>query len=319
MATTTNITTSYAGQEAAPYVAAALLESATLNRGGVDVMPGIKFRKTLRPTNIDDIIADATCDFTATGDVTILERQLEPKELQVNQQFCKADFIDTWEAQQMGFGLSEQLPKVFSDFIIAEYAAKVAEKNEINIWRGVTANDGEYNGFVTLISADADLPVAQEIGGTTITAANVIDELGKVVDAIPDRLYGKEDMKIYVANNIYKAYKRALGGFGANGLGANGVNGQGNNQDLNSLQFDGVEIFQTFGLAANTMIATRKSNLKFGVGRLEDHGEVKLIDMSETDGSRNVRFVMRFSAAVQYEFAKDFVTYGIVNSANDAA
>ena len=318
MATTTNITTSYAGQEAAPYVAAALLESVTLNRGGVDVMPGIKFRKTLRPTNIEDIIADSTCDFTATGDVTILERYLEPKELQVNQKFCKKDFTDTWEAQQMGFGLGETLPKAFSDFIIAEYAAQVAEKNEINLWRGDKGNDGEYDGFVTLISADADLPTDQEIAGTTVDASNVIDELGKIVDAIPDRLYGKEDMKIYVANNIYKAYKRALGGFGANGLGANGVNGQGNNQNLDSLQFDGVEIFQTFGLAANTAIATRKSNLKFGVGDLANHGEVKLLDMADVDASRNVRFVMRFSAGVQYEFAKDFVTYGITNSANPA-
>lgn len=316
MATTTNITTSYAGQEAAPYVQAALLESVTLNRGGVDVMPGIKFRKTLRPTNIQDIIADATCDFTASGDVTVLERQLEPKELQVNQQFCKADFVDTWEALEMGFGLGETLPKTFVDFVIAEYAAQVAEKNEINIWRGDKGNDGEYDGFTTLISADADLPAAQEISGTTVDATNVIDELGKIVDAIPDRLYGKEDLKIYVANNIFKAYKRALGGFAANGVGANGVNNLGNNQDLQSLQFDGVEIFQTFGLAANTAIATRKSNLKFGVGRLEDHGEVQLIDMAETDGSRNVRFVMRFSAAVQYEFAKDIVTYGITNSAN---
>ena len=316
MATTTNITTSYAGKDAAPYVAAALLESPTLNNGGLDVLPEIRFRKTLRPANIADIIADATCDFTATGDVTLLERQLEPKEMQVNTEFCKADFIDTWDAQEIGFGLGEVLPKTFTDFIIAEYAAQVAEKNEINIWRGDKTNSGEYDGFTTLIAADADLPAAQEITGTTVTAANVIDELGKIVDAIPDRLYGKEDVHIYVANNIFKAYKRALGGFAANGLGAAGVNNLGPNQNLQSLDFDGVKIFQTFGLAANTAICTRKSNLKFGVGRLQDHGEVRMIDMQENDGSRNVRFIMRFSAAVQYEFAKDFVTYGIVNNAN---
>ena len=318
MATTTNITTSYVGNDASPYVQAALLESVTLNRGGVDVLPQIRFRQTLRPANIGDIIADATCDFTATSSVTLLERVLEPKEMQVNTQFCKGDFIGTWDAQEIGFGLGEELPSTFSDFIIAEYAAQVAEKNEINIWRGVASNDGEYDGFTTLISQDADLPADQEIAGTTITAANVIEELGKIVDAIPDRLYGKEDLKIYVANNIYKAYTRALGGFAANGVGAQGVNNLGNNQSLGELEFDGVPIFQTFGLAKDTAICTRKSNLKFGVGELANHGEVRLIDTAETLGDRNVRFVMRFAAAVQYEFAADFVTYGITNSANPA-
>jgi hypothetical protein len=318
MATTTNITTSYAGEGAMPYVAAALFSSPTLEQGGVDIIPNIKFRKTLRPASVGDIIADATCDFTATSSVTLLERILEPKELQVNQKFCKADFIDTWDAIEMGFSAFDVIPKTFADFIIAEYVAKVAEANETNIWRGVASNTGEYNGFTTIVAADADLPAAQEITGETVTAANVVDELGKVVDAIPNRLYGKEDLRIYVATNVYKAYTRALGGFGPNGQGAAGVNNQGNNQSLGALEFDGVQLFMTYGLAANTMLATRVSNLKFGTGLLSDHSEVRIIDTSETLGDKNVRFVMRFTAAVQYTFAKDIVTYGIVNSANPA-
>ena len=260
-----------------------------------------------------DIIDDATCDFSASSSVTLLERVLEPKELQVNQQFCKTDFIDTWDAVEMGFSAFDVIPKTFSDFIIV---AKVAEANETSIWRGVASNKGEYNGFTTIVADDADLPADQEITGTTVTPENVTDELGEVVDAIPNRLYGKEDLRIYVATNVYKAYTRALGGFGANGQGAAGVNNQGNNQSLEPLEFDGVQLFMTYGLAANTMLATRVSNLKFGTGLLSDHSEVRLIDMSETDGSKNIRFVMRFTAAVQYTFAKDIVTYGIVNSAN---
>lgn len=316
MATTTNITTSYAGEGAMPYVSAALLSSPTLDKGGVDVIPNIKFRKTLRPVTLENLIADATCDFEPTGTYTNVERQLEPKELQINQVFCKLDFKDTWDAVEMGFSAHDVIPKSFADFVIAEYVAKVAEANEISIWRGNKNNDGEYDGYSTLIAADPNLPAAQEITGTTVDASNVIDELGKVVDAVPDRLYGREDLHLYVANNVYKAYKRALGGFAANGKGAAGFNNQGTNQDIDALNFDGVRIFPTLGLAANTMICTRKSNLKFGTGLLSDHSEVKLIDMADVDGSKNVRFIMRYTAAVQYEFAIDFVTYGIVNSAN---
>lgn len=316
MATTTNITTSYAGQGASPYVAAALLSSPTLEQNAIDIEPNIKFRKTLRPSNIEDIIRDATCDFTATGSITTLERQLEPKELQVNQIFCKQPFVDTWDAIEMGFSAHDVLPKTFVDFVIAEYVAKVAESNEINIWRGDKSVDGQFDGFGTLIALDADLPANQEVTGTTVDAFNVVDELGKVVDAIPDRLYGKEDLTIYVSPNIYRAYKRSLGGFGTGGLGANGFDGKGNNQDINVEFIDGCKIFMTQGLAGNTMIATRKSNLKFGTGLLSDHQEVRVLDTAETLGDQNVRFVMRFTAAVQYEFAQDFVTYGIVNSVN---
>jgi hypothetical protein len=316
MSTTANITTSYAGEGAFPYVAAALFSSPTLEQGGIGIEPNIKFKKTFRPANLGDIIQDATCDFNASSSVTLLERVLEPKELQVNQQFCKTDFINTWDAIEMGFSAFDVIPKTFADFIIGEYVVKVAEANETSIWRGLSSNDGQYDGLTTIIAADADLPTAQEIAGETVTALNVVDELGKVVDAIPNRLYGKEDMRIYVATNVYKAYTRALGGFGVQGRGAAGVDAKGNNQSLGALEFDGVQLFMTYGLAANTMFASTISNLKFGTGLLADHSEVQLLDMSQIDGSKNCRFIMRFTAAVQYLFAKDIVTYGIPNSAN---
>ena len=316
MPTTTTQNSTYAGEAAAKYVSAALLSSVTLENGGVDVIPNIKFRRTLRPANIGDIIKDATCDFNATGNVELLERKLEPKELQVNEELCKDTFQKDWDAISMGFSAHDVIPKNFNDFIIAENSAQVAESNEINIWRGNSANSGEYDGFTTLIKSDPDLPAAQEITGTTVTAANVITELGKVADAVPARLYGREDLNIYVSQNIFRAYKRALGGFAAQGKGAAGVGNNGPNQDINVLFFDGIKVFMANGLAQNTMIATRKSNLKFGTGLLNDHSEVKVLDMADTDGSQNVRFVMRFTAGVQYEFAKDFVTYGISNTVN---
>jgi hypothetical protein len=149
-----------------------------------------------------------------------------------------------------------------------------------------------------------------DVVGTTVTAANVIAELGKVVDAIPDTLYGKEDLYIYVSQNVARAYVRALGGFAASGLGANGTNAEGTQWYNNgSLSFDGVKIFVANGLTSNYIVAAEKSNLFFGTGLLSDHNDVRLIDMSETDGSKNVRIVMRFSAGVQYGIGSDIVLY----------
>lgn len=317
MPTTTSITTTYAGEFAGKYISAALLSASTIENGGIEVKPNVKYKEVIKKIATDAIVKDATCDFTATSTVTLTEKILQPEEFQVNLQLCKKDFHSDWEAVQMGYSAFDNLPPSFADFLLAHVAAKVAEKTEQNIWKGVTANAGEFNGLATLLSLDAALPTAQEVTGTTVTASNVITELGKIVDAVPSSLYGKEDLYLYVSQNIARAYVRALGGFGASGLGANGTNNMGTQWWNNgSLSFDGIKIFVANGLANNTAIAAQKSNLFFGTGLLADSQEVKLIDMADLDGSQNVRVVMRFTAGVQYGIVEDIVTYGITNAAN---
>lgn len=307
MATTTSITTTYAGEFGKKYISAALLSSNTIENGGIEVKPNIKFKEVIKKIATDAILKNATCDFDPTSTVTLTERIIQPGEFQVNLQLCKKDFHSDWEAVSMGYSAFDSLPPAFADYLLAHVAAKVAEKNEQNIWRGATRNAGEYNGFVALATADSDVV---DVVGTTITASNVIAELGKVVDAIPAALYGKEDLYIYVSQNVARAYVRALGGFGASGLGANGTNAMGTQWFNNgSLSFDGVKIFVANGLPANYMMAAQKSNLYFGTGLLNDMNEVKVIDMADIDGSQNVRVIMRMTAAVQYGIGSEIVLY----------
>ena len=317
MATTTSITTTYAGEFAGEYIAAALLEGSTISNGGITVKPNVKLKEVIKKVATDDIVKDATCDFDPTSTVTLTERILDPEEQQVNLQLCKKDFISDWEAISMGYSAYNNMPPKFSDFLIAHVAAKVAQRTENSIWAGDTSTNGQFDGLTTQIALDAALPSGQEVAGTTVTAANVITELGKIVDAIPSALYGAEDLNVYVSQNIARAYVRALGGFGAAGLGANGTNNQGTQWWNNgSLSFDGVKLFVANGLGDDTAVAAEKSNLFFGTGLLSDHNEVKVIDMADLDGSQNVRVVMRFTAGVQYGIVEDIVTYGITNSAN---
>jgi len=317
MATTTSITTTYAGEFKDQIIAAALLSAPTIEAGGITIKPSIKYKEVIKKLSSDAILKNATCDFDATSTITLTERILTPEEFQVNLQLCKKDFHSDFLSAQQGYSAFDVLPSSFQDFLVAHVAAKVASKNETNIWSGVTANAGEFDGFATLLAADAALPAAQEVAGTTVTASNVVAELGKIVDAIPAALYGNEGLHIYVSQNIARAYVRALGGFGASGLGANGTNAMGTQWYNNgSLSFDGVKIFVANGLAANKAIATTKDNLFFGTGLLTDLTEVKVIDLSDIDGSQNVRVVMRMTAGVQYGIVEDIVTYGITNSAN---
>jgi len=317
MATTTSITTTYAGEFAGEYIAAALLEGSTIANGGITVKPNVKYKEVVKKISTNDIVKDATCDFDATSTITLTERVLQPEYQQVNLQLCKKDFISDWEAEQMGFSAHHNLPPKFSDFLLAHVAAKVAQRTENSIWTGDTSTNGQFDGLTTQIALDAGLPAANEVAGTTVTASNVITELGKIADAVPSTLYGNDDLYIYVSQNIARAYVRALGGFGASGLGAAGTNDMGTQWWNNgSLSFDGIKIFVANGLGDNTAMAAEKSNLYFGTGLLADHNEVKVLDMADLDGSDNVRVVMRFTAGVQYGIVDDIVTYGITNSAN---
>jgi hypothetical protein len=306
MATTTSITTTYAGEKAAGYISAALLSANTIENGGITVKPNVKFKQVIKRLSTTDLIADGSCDFAATDTVTLDEKILQPEEFQVNLNLCKSDFRDDWDAISMGYSAFDNLPPSFQEFLIAEIIAKIADKNEKNIWMGATATAGEFDGLVALATADGTV---NDVAGTTVTSANVIAEMGKVVDAMPSALYGKSDVKLYVAQNVYKAYVRALGGFGANGVGAAGYEAKGNNQAINSLLFDGVEVFLANGLDSNYMYLAESSNIFFGTGLLSDHNEVKVLDMADIDGSQNVRFVMRFTAGVQHGFGSDIVLY----------
>jgi hypothetical protein len=215
MATTTSITTTYAGEFAGKYIAAALLSAPTLEKGGITIMPNVKFKQVIKKVSTNDIIKNATCDYDPTSTITLTEKILQPESFQINLTLCKSDFRSDWDAIQMGYSAFDVLPKSFADFLIAHAAEKVAAGMETSIWQGVNATAGQFAGIMTQLSTDASLPAAQEVAGISVTAANVVVELGKIIDALPSQLYGKEDLKLYVSNNIYRAYVRALGGFAA--------------------------------------------------------------------------------------------------------
>ena len=303
-----SITTSYSGEFSSKYVAAALLSADTLDKGNITIMPNVKFKSVIQKASTDDIVKDATCDFqTGQGTLTLTEKILQPEEFQVNLDLCKKDLHSSWQAAEMGFGLNDTLPASFSDFVLAHVAAKVADRTEKNIWSGSTANSGQFDGFATLLAADTGLPAGQDIVGTAVTAANVVAELGTVVDAIPTAVYGSEDLAIYAASNVVRAYTRALGGFGAAGVGANGYENKGNNQVLGNLFFDGIPVIPARGAADDMIIAAEKSNLFFGTSLLSDLNNISVLDMQEIDGSMNVRVVMRFTSGVQYAQVSDIV------------
>ena len=287
----------YAGEFAGKYLGAALLSADTLDKGAITILPNVKYKAAMKVGAFANLVRSADCDFdSSTSTLTLTEKVLTPTELQVNLQICKKELHADWEAAQMGFSAFDELPPLFSDFVIARVAAEVAKATETSIWQG-SAGEGSFDGFETLLTADSDVV---DVTAVTVTTSNVIAQLQAIVDAIPSGVYGKDDLTIYISQNIAKAYVGAQAALGYRDLYHVGQT---------EMNFQGIPLFATGGLADNTAVAAQKSNLFFGTGLLDDRNEVKVIDMADLDGSQNVRVVMRYTAGVQHGIGSDIVLY----------
>ena len=306
----------YAGEASADYIAAALLSARTLDNQLVTIKPNVKFKEVIQKVDVANIVTDASCDFVTSGSATISERILEPKELQVNLTLCKSEFIDSWNALQLGYSAFNEIPKNFTDFLVSYVGGKVAEKTEQDIWSGVTATNGEFGGFETAFSASiaaggagAVLPAKTDGSGAiisgSVTAANVITKLQAVYDTIPSTVYGKEDLVIYVGPKVARAYQSALSGVSNVGSFNNQLN-----VGEKPFNFQGIEIALCPGMSDDKIVASQRSNLFFGTGLLSDHNEVRVLDMANLDGSQNYRVIMRYTAGTQFGVGQDIVYYG---------
>ena len=313
-----SVTSTYAGEAASGFIAAALLSASTLDKKYVTIMPNVKYKSVIQKLDVSGIIQDASCDFLESGSVALSERVLTPKELQVNLSLCKQEFLDSWEALSLGFSAFDEIPKNFNDFLISYVGGQVAEATETAIWQGaVTPGNGSFTGFQAALSESVSIGgagaviAAQADGSSTIISgsidsSNVLAKLNDIVATIPTTVYGKQDLGLYVPTNVVKAYQQALAG------GAQGANGFNNMMNVGEkpLNFNGIEMFHCPGMSASKVVAAQKSNLFFGTGLLSDYNEVRVLDMANLDGSQNYRVIMRYTAGTQFGIGSDIVYYG---------
>jgi len=298
-----SVTSTYAGEFAGQYIAAALLSAKTLDNKYITILPNVKYKQVIQKLAVSNIINDASCDFvTDTGSVALTEQVITPKELQVNLQLCKQEFVDSWEALQLGYSAFDTIPANFTDYLISYVGGVVAQATEQSIWQGDNSANGQFGGLYNNITGSG--AVSASVSGS-ITSTNVLAALDSLVNAIPETVYGKEDLMIYAPTNVVKAYQQALAGGSA---GANGWNNQMNVGEK-PLNFNGIEIAFCPGLKSSTMVAAQKSNLFFGTGLLSDYNTVKVLDMADLDGSQNFRVIMRYTAGTQIGIASDIAYY----------
>jgi len=295
-----SLTKVYAGEEAAGFISASLLSGETLAKGNITVLPNVSFKVNLKNFDLTaSSIKDATCDFTDAGDVNYVEKALTPESFALNKELCKKDWLSTYAGATMRAGVDGTLPANFQEYIIGHAGALVGQQVETSIWSGATSTNGQFDGFQTQLAADGTVvDVAKVSGG--LNASNIVAQLGRVRDAITDANYGKEDLAIFVGTAAMKYYVSAQAALGYLDQFHAGVT---------EANFEGTKLVLAPGMGADKMIAARKSNLFFATDLVSDMAEVKVIDMTENDGSDNVRLVMKYNAGVGYANGSDIVYY----------
>jgi hypothetical protein len=314
MATSLTISSSsYAGALALPYIQAAILSGDTLANGYIAIKENVKWKSVIKKLSSSGLVVAATCDFTVAGSVTLAETVLTTTDLNTNVELCKKQFVQDWEAYNTGAGfINDQVPVEFADFMLAHIAAKVGEAIEFNLWQGnfdaassnSTPTYSAFTGLLRLIdNAKSGTPDVDFAAATS--ASNVIAQMQSVLAALPSTLIGKTDtVKLYVNRKTAQFYRQAINTLGYQFT----YNATGEAPVL----IDGYEIYVCPGIPDATMVATEADNLFFGTDLLSDLNEAKVIDMSMTDGSDNVRIAMRYRAGTAIGFGAD-ISLGYVN------
>jgi hypothetical protein len=311
-------TSSYDGELALPYIAPAILAAETIATGAVTIHQNVKYKAVLKKlSNNAEIVKANDCSFTGVaGDLDLDEVVLQVTELMVNQELCKKDFRADWEALQTGRGLlNDRIPPNFETFLLQFLGRKVAENIEKSIWGGnfdptdssltgggeiTTSFDGLYHHIVDgAASLGNDDQVANAIDST-----NVLARLDGVVNGAPATVQNDSRAVIYMSRKTGFLLQRALGGFVDRVVASEGSAAQGiaSPEFLTSgltSQYMGIPIVMLPGCPNDTMLYTNPENLHFGCDLTTDQTNARVVDMSLTDGSDNVRVAMRFSGGTQ--------------------
>jgi hypothetical protein len=296
MATTNTVTSNYAGKEAGVIIGKTFKEADTLRLNLVTLLPNVGYKMNMRRIRYTDGTTRYSCGFVPQGALVLNERVLEPIKLMNAFQICKEDFRATWSEDALGASASNvNAPADIMEAMQVEVLGQTAEDIDAKIWQGDSANADEFDGFLKLFEADADVI---DVDLDAITESNVVTELKKALAAIPIALRRKS-VNVMVSPDIFQAYMFALTTPQiTNGLGA----------EEKQIRYGKYLLTEVNGLPANTIVIAEAKNLAMGTGLEADFNSLQIVDEDEIGLLTGlVRGKMVYSAGVQYYNSEEIV------------
>ena len=284
-------------------------KTAALIKSQGNVMVGVKSAETINIMDTDAIIqAGGCCGFNASGSTTFTQRTVTVGKIKVNESLCPKDL----EAKYLQKALPEG-SRYDSIAFAADYtdkkSSRIASQLETAIWQGSTGsanvNLNKFQGLVTLISTnavEANNTTYYGTPATSITTTNVVAIVDALYKAIPAQVVSKDDMTIWVGQDVFRTYTIAL-----------------KNANMFNYAFDGkadsefylpgtpIKVVATPGLnGTNKLYAIRLSNMFLGTDLLNEEERFELFYAKEAD---QVRFVAEFKMGVNVAFLDEIASF----------
>lgn len=290
MATTTNVTSNYAGKEAGAIIGQAFKEADTIAKGFLTPFENVNYKLNLRKIELTGGKREYTCGYAPAGSITLSEKVLEPKKFKDDFSVCKEDFRAQWSSESMGASAhNDNAPKDIMDAVLVEKLAQTAEELDENIWSGDGSNNDEFDGFLKLFLADATVI---DIDLDVVTESNVEAMLKLALSAVPVEIRRKS-LKVGVSPDVYQDYSFYLISKGI----TNGLGGDANTTP----KFGKYDLVEINGLPDNTIVIADPKNLIFATGLMADHNEVIMKDEDEIGLLTGlIRGTMVYNAGVNY-------------------
>lgn len=305
MATTTTVSSNYAGKVAGSIIGASFKQADTLRLGLLTVAQNVNFKMNLRKLRYTDGTTDYSCGHTPAGAIVLSEKVIQPKKVKNDFDICKEDFRQTWSEDSMGASASNpNAPSDIMEAIQLEVLSSQAEKVDDEIWSGVNATAGEIgDGLLVQWAADANV-IKVGNGITSVAAAtteaNVEAHLKTALAAVPVSVRRKA-LSVVVSPDVFQAYSFYLI--------SKGIANDGTADDK-QVKFGKYMLTEVNGLPDNTIAIFEKKNVVFATGLLGDHNEISLVD-EDSIGllTGQVRGKMVYNGGVGYYNSEEIVWF----------
>lgn len=254
----------------------ALFGGRLIENGKIDVITGVKESTFLNLLNFEHTLLQPDgrdCAWTPEQVFKLSEKEVKIKTYKINLEQC----IDDLERKRINIMLkpgakNTELPEALEEATMQMLASELSSEIETKIFVGdSTTNPNDFDGAITVLKASTE---AIKVTGSVLTKANIISEIEKVYDAIPENVLvkGLENgtIKIYVAYETLQRLKMALASV------SNQVIATAFTMDNEALYYLGVEVVPVKGLDNKTMIATDISNFLLATDLLSDTEEIRI-------------------------------------------
>lgn len=298
------------------YFLKAIRKGNTLANNYLRVLPGVtketRVKKMVLNGGTVSQIDGRDCAWNPTQRIDITGKLMNVENFKINEEQCLDELDNLYSEQLYTAGANKtELPENVEASMMLLIQTALGNDIEKIIWGGAgNVVDGFQNGLVDQLLADPD---SIKVTGVTINSSNVLTEIAKVYDAMPNVVLGENwfdperaKARIFVDMNTYRYLRTALGTTPTDVQ----VLLPNWSKEGEKILYMGIEVV-VVGLPQNTMIAGSYDNMAFLTDLLSDTTSIKAQNGTSLKDENIFYIKGQYRAKAGFIYADEIVIYSI--------